>query len=245
MNNGGKRRNSSKRRRTKASKQNHRSSTGYEPLSGDIDRNTAHGAVFALRSVGLRPVESYGNRDGEWVTDVTILELLAFLDQEESQQVTWQGEAYDARMCHLDTRSMTICDPDLFSEGPLEKNLLVLVIHTTSATCGLHFSAIVVNATHKLVHAFDTLCTWSTPRIKYTLHQQFPLMNLLGNGYKIRNHTGKICQRGGTCGPWSLWICFAYALNFRGCRNAADDSIDYSCLEQKDVLHFWRSFTLD
>ena len=84
----------------------------------------------------------------------------------------------------------------------------------------------------------------AVPRIKYTVYRQFPHMDLLHRGYQIRNHTGRIRQSGGTCGPWSLWICFAYALNFRGCRRAEDDRIDYACFKQADALQFWKSFAV-
>lgn len=210
----------------------------------ELDAGTINHVVSLLHSAGMRPVGSLGRRCGHWVTDVSILQLLAFLDTEESKEVTWQGEAYDVRMCHLDD-SIHVCDPDVFSEGPLEKNLIVLFIHIAGETQGLHFSAVVISAARKLVHVFDTLSTWSIPKIKYTLHQQFPLLGLfsLRKEYCIRNHTGKVLQSGGTCGPWSLWICFAYAMNFRGCRDPDDDSINYTCLEQSDALRFWMAFT--
>ncbi len=79
--------------------------------------------------------------------------------------------------------------------------------------------------------------------IKRILAQQFPNMDMFRAGYKVRNHTGQIQQSGATCGPWSLWIAYAYAMNFRGCRSGADDKLQYNCFKQSDVMAFWKGLT--
>ena len=78
-------------------------------------------------------------------------------------------------------------------------------------------------------------------RVKRLIAGQFPGMKLLEAGFKIKNHTKKVQQSGGTCGPWSLWAVYAYAFNFSGIRGEGD-AIRYASLRQDDALAFWQAF---
>ena len=59
---------------------------------------------------------------------------------------------------------------------------------------------------------------------------------------QVCNHTRKVVQEAATCGPWSLWICFAYVFNYKRCRSPDDDAIAYASL-QDDALDFWSEIT--
>ena len=126
--------------------------------------NSVEEVIHQFREAGLREADSFDQRNGSWVADATIVELLSFLDLESTQQeLTWNSEAYDLRTCYLDiSDGGRVCDPDTYSEGMPDKNLIILVIHISSETSGLHFSAIIVNASLKLIHVFDTLSAWSS-----------------------------------------------------------------------------------
>ena len=121
--------------------------------------------LHRLSSAGLTRSDCFGKRSGHWVVDATLLEVLSFLDLDEACQVTWQGERYDVRTCHLDSGTGRVCDPDIYSEGLPERNLAVLVIHIDAdEDNGMHYSAIVVNVETREIHAFDTLGRWSGGR---------------------------------------------------------------------------------
>ncbi len=146
-------------------------------------------------------------------------------------------------VCYLDTYSGGVDIPDFDTCRPPASNALVVVVHTASDTNPQHFSCIPVDARHKLVHVFDTLGQWRDIRARRTVEALWPNLRLFDrHGYQLRNHTGKLHQRGGTCGAWALWICAAYAFNYRGCRRAADDDISYRALQQ-DPVAFWRVVT--
>lgn len=71
----------------------------------------------------------------------------------------------------------------------------------------------------------------------------YPNLDLFGkHKYTVRNHTGKISQAEASCGPWSLWICVAYAFNFGGCRDPLTDDMDLGKINCNPI-DFWRAVT--
>jgi hypothetical protein len=143
----------------------------------------------------------------------------------------------------MNTFTKTVLVPDPEAIAPPTLPQLVLVIHTASEKEGLHFSSMIINPKHKLLHVFDTLGGWSDDDAKKVLRGLYPELELFANyGYVVRNHTGKLMQQGSTCGPWALWTCAAYVFNFQQCRDPGSDDIDCSKL-QTDAVAFWRTVT--
>ena len=195
-------------------------------------------AKWLLQS-GLQRVDSKGKHCGNWVFDTTILHLLEFLCPDDLAVDTCLSEKYEVRVCYIDATTMTVELPDLESKTDLDRNMLLLVTHIASETVGLHYNVIIINSRLKILHVFDTMKKWKDCAAKRVVVTQFPCMKW--QGYKVRNHTQKLHQVSATCGPWSLWICFAYAFNYKNCR-LADDKIVYACL-QDDAISFWKEVT--
>jgi hypothetical protein len=146
--------------------------------------------------------------------------------------------------CYLDSASTTVDIPDEDTKAPPRNPQCILVIHTSPAGHGYHFSSLVINQQKQLVHAFDTLGgRWPDSRVVAVLRSLFPNLDLFGQyGYKLNNSTGVLRQTGASCGPWALWTLVAYVCNFRGCRDESTDAVDCSKL-QGGALAFWRTIT--
>ena len=112
----------------------------------------------ALRRQGLQQAPHLGRPSGHWVFDDTIIELLLFISS--SQHLTFNRESFEVLCCYLENSTGSVQIPDEERTDLPDCNWLMLVTHTASETQGYHFSAIILNATHKTVHAFDTLRRW-------------------------------------------------------------------------------------
>jgi hypothetical protein len=133
--------------------------------------------------------------------------------------------------------------PNLDLTAPPQQSQCILVVHTSANGTGQHFSSLIINPEHQIVHAFDSLGRWSDQRAKAVLRGLYPNVDLFGQlAYRLSNSTGKIRQTGATCGPWALWILVAYVFNYKQCRDASSDVIDCAVLKS-GALPFWRAVT--
>lgn len=180
-----------------------------------------------------------GRQDGNWVYDTTIMAILAFL--QESTAPTFKQEPFTVGIIHVDSATGCVLNSSDAS-GQLTSNHALLIVHIDlESETGYHYSSIILNAFEKKVHVFDTLGCWHDDRAWALVRGAFPLINFRRRRYSMRNHTGKLRQRGATCGAWSTWIIVAYALNYKACRLARDE-VDTKKMEA-DAVAFWKCVT--
>jgi hypothetical protein len=145
--------------------------------------------------------------------------------------------------CYLNSHNMSVDIPNHDLTTPPQHPQCILVVHTSAEGAGQHFSSIVVNPEHHLVHAFDSLGKWSDARVKAVFRGLYPNLDLFKqHAYKLSNNTGKIKQTGATCGPWALWSLVAYVFNYKQCRHESSDVVDCTLLKG-GALPFWRAVT--
>lgn len=146
--------------------------------------------------------------------------------------------------CYLNSRDMSVDIPNLELTAPPDQPQCILVVHTSAAGSGQHFSSLIINPVHRLVHAFDSLGgRWADQSVKAVVQGLYPNVDLFGqHAYRLSNNTGKIRQTGATCGPWALWSLVAYVFNYRQCRHESSDVVDCSKLKG-GALGFWRAVT--
>ncbi len=135
-----------------------RSTTAGKPPVSVIERLLA-----TLGNHGLQKTDALGSPDGSWVKDETILRVLQFLEGDAAQHLTYLAESYDVRACYLNTSSNQVMFPDDDTDGLPLSNMVLLMVHLADADeeAGTHFSVIIINKKLKLVHAFDTMSSWS------------------------------------------------------------------------------------
>lgn len=133
------------------------------PPVANRTKASIEGLLAALRKQGLQTTSAFGRRDGSWVRDETILEVLQFLETDAAQGLACHGESYDIRACYLNTSSGQVLFPDADTDELPQSNMLLLVVHLADADeeTSTHFSLMIANKRLKLVHAFDTISKWS------------------------------------------------------------------------------------
>lgn len=145
--------------------------------------------------------------------------------------------------CYLDSFDMSVDIPNYDLTAPPQCPQCILVVHTSATGSGHHFSSLIINPMHRLVHAFDSLGKWPNARVKAVVRGLYPNVDLFRQyGYKISNNTGKIKQTGATCGPWALWSLVPYVFNYKQCRQQGSDVMDCSVLRD-GARPFWRAVT--
>ncbi|KAF5830014.1 hypothetical protein DUNSADRAFT_15171 [Dunaliella salina] len=206
----------------------------------DMDMDPALLAKWSLH-VGLLQgkADSCGTHSGNWVADSAIFQVLEPLTFPEAQHFTFNCEAFELNVCYLEAGHVQI--PDTRSKLP-KANLMLLVTHIMSETEGLHFSAMILNVKCKVLHVFDTLGRQADSMAASVFNQQYPRLKIFQKGFSIQNHTGRLRQSMATCGVWATWLCFAYAVNYRQCRDPITDRVDTAKL-QGDVVSFWKGLT--
>ena len=207
---------------------------------------------FLVHGCGMPLADAHGKTNGQWVMDSTISKAMVFLESDAARGVVHGGEEFEVLRCIIDGGSKAVLTADCTHNDALsfQRTIAVILVHTAQDSFdgsgdfyGQHFSCLIVNGRHRTAHVFDTLGRWSDREAKRLIRAVFPGLDLLARpqSYKLRNHTGRLRQSGATCGAWTLWICFAYALNYRGCRGPTED-VDCAVL-QDDATAFWRAVT--
>lgn len=195
-------------------------------------------ASFLVGAGGvLSPVDAFGGQSGEMVQYEAVLGLLSQLVDPAAHRLTFRQQAYDVyvALASFVDFEMTMTMPVSIDEVP-SHNMLVLVLQGEA-----HYSLVIVDVYDKVVHVFDTAFESSTGFVARLVDAMIPDVPLLSpeHGFQLCNHTGKLQQRGATCGPWAVWIAFAYAFNHAGCRTNLRPALDYRGM-QVDPLDFWK-----
>jgi hypothetical protein len=190
----------------------------------------------ALISSGVLTKADGHGRGGNSVMLLTLSPLLRQLSQPKIWGLTYRRQVYDEVISAISYggADVTVQMP-LGIETVPDHNMVVLLLNGSG-----HYSLIIVDVYDKEVHVFDTMSrssNWWNQRIVEMMFPELPLLSPR-IGFKLCNHTGNLHQSGLTCGPWSLWIAFAYAFNYGGCRTNLPSRLDYRAL-QVDPVEFW------
>jgi hypothetical protein len=117
----------------------------------------------------------------------------------------------------------------------ITRDLVVLVCDDV----GKHFSLVLVDHAKKLAVVIDTLNRLSNNAASARVKEIFPR---LACKLTVQNATGRVLQKGATCGAWCVWLAAAFLLNVRGCRDGS--RLDVSAMgEGEDPVRFWRGVT--
>jgi hypothetical protein len=218
------------KKRTSGEEEEGNEASGLKPL-----------AAFAQQLLGagiLSKVDARGQPANSMARYEAVSDLLSQVaDSRELQASSYRGQAYDADyVCTVDDFRGEVLLPVGVDELP-EHNMIVLVMG------GAHYSLIIVDVYDKTVHVFDTACHMSDKTVRRMVNAVFPELALsLGceHGFRLSNHTGRLHQYGVTCGPWTVWLAFAYIFDYRACRSSVEPgALDYAVL-QADPIEFWQ-----
>lgn len=189
----------------------------------------------ALCRLGLNPQPSKGRSHGQMVYSQTIVDLLMQLPGLSLNRMV---RFYIASVDTITNKAVCCIPPDSTDH---EGDTIVLLHHVSSSNYSVacfHFSVIILDCREHVAHLFDTLNRWSSG-VRLVVVE-----NLLGGaikGWQVHDHTGRFMQSGAQCGPHSLWVACAFALDYKHVRGLVAKA-QYGPLCE-DPIEFWKEVT--
>jgi hypothetical protein len=190
----------------------------------------------AVVNAGFEKVD-VKNKVGSYIYNFDVNDIFRNLFDKPVQKIFFNQESYGVIfLMYLEETGNSLVFEN--SDDIDQKDNQFWIIHREDGI--KHFSLIIINVEHRLIYVFDTFETWS---LEKTIRLMMPHIDLFKQGYRIQNYTNAVSQKGdGTCGPYSIWIAFAYAFNYKGCRDNEPKSLNTNVLQinYEEILPFWQ-----
>ncbi len=172
-------------------------------------------------------VDSEGTQDGNWVSHAPLVKVFKMLSDVvpglKVYSIFWTPttKSITFPLEHIDT---------------ITSSVALQVSHMTGPDAGYHFSSFYIDEDSHVIHSFDTISSWTPELVMTCLEKAIPNVDFCA--YKSQCHQVLQVSGSGTCGPSSVWSCFAYGMNYQDCR------LRDLVFSDIDALKFWRAVTV-
>jgi hypothetical protein len=184
-----------------------------------------------LLDYGLHKEDHFGYVDGQWVQYDTVSNIIHQILQ---TKLTYQGKPYDLLVCMIDSKGDVLMNNQLITD--VTKVTFVINVYVDE-----HYALSIIDPFEKTIHMFDTCFHRTDSYLRQIIREVMPNAADKLAELKTMNHSGVLRQTGATCGPWVVWLCFAYAFNYRQCRSDSE-TLQYDVL-QVNPIDFWKVIT--
>ena len=214
------------------------------PVFGEAAAATDVGESL-VEVMGFQRCDAEGKHSGQWVTNTTLMEILAQVEHELPEAALCIFRPFETLFCDVFNGTTALVAAPL---NPKKDAVVIVSDHDNRH----YFTMLVETFPHqKTVHVFDSLIGRKDAEVKHLLSRIFA-SDFAGynfHNYTKHNFTQQPLQSGASCGPWALWIAVAFIFDVNLCRRRRNDQygrmrVAALKMSNKDVVGFWKQLTV-